>query len=121
MELSGGSTKKQQIARYNYTVTSNYGQNTHKDGKIFNKYTYLDAMAKRFEVLASTKTYLSISDSRCIEWCYGKNALIKKLVGDFLSIKIEEGFIGFEDALEIAGDWLYDAPAKLYGINEVNR
>ena len=81
----------------------------------FRPSTYLEAMARRFEVLPSNKTYLSISDSRCIEWCYGKNALIKKLAGDFLSSKVDEGFVNFEDALEIARDWLYAAPAQLYG------
>ena len=81
----------------------------------FRPSTYMDAMAKRFEVLASTKTYLSISDSRNIEWCYGKNVLIKKLVGDFLSRKVEEDYINHEDALEIAGDWLFTAAENLYG------
>jgi glucuronate isomerase len=81
----------------------------------FRPSTYLDAMAKRFEVLASTKTYLSISDSRCIEWCYGKNALIKKLAADFLSPKVDEGFINYDEALEIAGDWLYASAERLYG------
>ena len=86
----------------------------------FRPSTYLDSMAKRFEVLASTKTYLSISDSRCIEWCYGKNMLIKKLAGDFLAQKVDEGYIGFGDALEIAGDWLFSSPEKLYGTNGGN-
>ena len=81
----------------------------------FRPSTYADSMAKRFEVLASTKTYLSISDSRCIEWCYGKNALIKKLAGDFFIRKVEEGFVSFEEALEIAGDWFYTTPFNLYG------
>jgi glucuronate isomerase len=81
----------------------------------FRPSTYNESMARRFDVLASTKTYLSISDSRCIEWCYGKNMLIKKLVGDFLSLKVDEGFVNFEEALEIAEDWLYNTPKKLYG------
>lgn len=81
----------------------------------FRPSTYTDAMAKRFETLASVKTYLSISDSRCIEWCYGKNMLIKKLAGDFFSNKVDEGFISYEDALEIAEDWFYAAPQALYG------
>ena len=81
----------------------------------FRPSTYTDAMAKRFEVLASNKSYLSISDSRCIEWCYGKNTLIKKLAGDFLSAKIEDGYINNEEALEIAYDWFYEVPKTLYG------
>ncbi|MCL2879887.1 MAG: hypothetical protein FWF29_06565 [Treponema sp.] len=81
----------------------------------FRPSTYTDAMAKRFEVLASTKTYLSISDSRCIEWCYGKNALIKKLAADFLCQKVNDGFVDYNEALEIARDWLFTTPGILYG------
>ncbi|MCL2833292.1 MAG: hypothetical protein FWD78_08995 [Treponema sp.] len=81
----------------------------------FRPSTYTDAMAKRFEVLASNKTYLSISDSRCIEWCYGKNTLIKKLAADFFVHKAEEGYVNYEEALEIAADWFYAAPYNLYG------
>lgn len=80
----------------------------------FRPSTYMDAMAKRFEALASTKSYLSISDSRCIEWCYGKNALIRKLLADFLKGKTEEGYVDYEGALDIARDWLYETPKMLY-------
>jgi glucuronate isomerase len=80
----------------------------------FRPSTFLDSMAKRFEALASTKAYLSISDSRNIEWCNGKNALIKKLTGDFLTQKTAEGFINYTEALEIAEDWLYVTPRNLY-------
>ncbi|MCL2879474.1 MAG: hypothetical protein FWF29_04435 [Treponema sp.] len=82
----------------------------------FRPSTYADAMAKRFEVLASNKTYLSISDSRCIEWCYGKNTLIKKLAGDFFVRRVEEGFVNYEEALEIAADWFYYSGENLYGV-----
>ena len=83
----------------------------------FRPSTFLDAMAKRFEALASNKSYLSISDSRCIEWCYGKNALIRKLTGDFLVRKIDEGFVNQNEALAIAEDWLYNSARNLYGGN----
>jgi glucuronate isomerase len=76
---------------------------------------FMDAMAKRFDVLPSTKSYLSISDSRCFEWCYGKIVLIKKIAGDFLAQKVKESYISFEDALEIAGDWFYESAKQLYG------
>lgn len=80
----------------------------------FRPSTYADAMAKRFEALASNKTYLSISDSRCIEWCYGKNTLIRKLARDFLIRKVDEGFVDFNDALDIARDWLCASAEGLY-------
>ena len=79
---------------------------------------FRDAMEKRFEVLPSTKSYLSISDSRCIEWCYGKIALIRKIAGDFLVGKVKEGYVGFDDALSIAKDWLYCSAERLYGTGD---
>ena len=81
----------------------------------FRPSVYLDTMAKRFEVLASTKSYSIISDARCVEWCYGKCALVKKLAGDFFIRKVEEGFVSFEDALDIAKDWFYTTAESLYG------
>ena len=81
----------------------------------FRPSSFHDSMAKRFEALPSCKSYLAISDARCIEWCYGKNVLIKKLVADFLWQKIGEGWINEPAALKIAEDWLNNTPDKLYG------
>lgn len=81
----------------------------------FRPSTYLDAMQKRLEALASSKSYLTISDARCIEWCYGKIALIRKLAGDFFERQVADGMVSYEEALEIAADWFYRVPAVLYG------
>jgi glucuronate isomerase len=80
----------------------------------FRPSTYRDAMAKRFETLASNKSYLSVSDSRCIEWCYGKNTLIKKLAVNFFGEKVREGFVSYDDALAIAADWFRGTQERLY-------
>ena len=47
-------------------------------------------MQQRFEALPSTKSELVVSDARCIEWCYGKIVLIKKLVADYLYDQIQD-------------------------------
>jgi glucuronate isomerase len=80
----------------------------------FRPSTYRDAMDKRFETLASNKSYLSVSDSRCIEWCYGKNTLIKKLAASFFREKVLDGFVSYEDALNIAADWFQGTQKRLY-------
>lgn len=80
----------------------------------FRPSTYLDAMQKRFEALASVKSYLTISDARCIEWCYGKIMLIKKLAKDFFAQKVQEGYVTYGDALDIAADWFHNTAASLY-------
>jgi glucuronate isomerase len=80
----------------------------------FRPSTYRDAMDKRFETLASNKSYLSVSDSRCIEWCYGKNTLIKKLAVNFFGEKVRDGFVSYDDALAIAADWFRGTQERLY-------
>jgi glucuronate isomerase len=80
----------------------------------FRPSTYRDAMDKRFETLASNKSYLSVSDSRCIEWCYGKNTLIKKLAVNFFKEKVLDGFVDYDDALAIAADWFHGTQERFY-------
>jgi len=41
------------------------------------------------------------------------------LVSNFLSNKVDEDFINYKDAIEIAEDWLFAAPKKLYGIEGI--
>ena len=76
--------------------------------------TYRQTMQYRFEALPPAKCALVVSDARCIEWCYGKILLIKHLLSDFLHEQIEREWIGRDEALLIARQWLHDAPAALY-------
>ena len=76
--------------------------------------TYRQSMQYRFEALPPSKCALVASDARCIEWCYGKILIIKRLMADFLYDQIEAEWIDGEDALRVAREWLYDAPAELY-------
>ena len=80
----------------------------------FRTSTYRQTMQQRFEALPSTKSELVVSDARCIEWCYGKIVLIKKLVADYLYDQIQDGWVDAEGAISIASSWLHDSAADLY-------
>lgn len=79
----------------------------------FRPSTYRDSMQKRFEALPASKCSLIVSDSRSIEWCYGKTLLVKQLVADYLFDQIQLGWVNREDAVAIAGQWLYGSAASM--------
>jgi len=80
----------------------------------FRSSTYRQAMQYRLEAVPAMKCVLVASDARCIEWCYGKILLVKWLLADFLYEQIERGWIGRQDALWVAREWLHDAAARRY-------
>ena len=80
----------------------------------FRASTYRASMGYRLEGLPPAKCVLVFSDARCIEWCYGKVLLVKHLLAEFLSDRIERGWLGRDDALWVARQWLYGAAAPRY-------
>jgi len=80
----------------------------------FRASTYRDSMQKRLEALPPAKSSLIVSDARCIEWCYGKVLLVKRLLADFLFDQIELGWLDEDLALHVAGQWLHDSAAVRY-------
>jgi hypothetical protein len=81
----------------------------------FRASTYRQSMQYRLEALPSSKCALVASDARCIEWCYGKILLVKRLLSEFLYDQIERGWLDHEGALYVARNWLCDTAARLYG------
>nr|WP_202886896.1 glucuronate isomerase [Cohnella zeiphila] len=82
----------------------------------FRASTYKAAMQYRLEALPALKSSLVVSDARCIEWSYGKILLVKHLLSEFLSERIEAGWLDNELALQVARDWLYGSAAQRYGV-----
>ena len=80
----------------------------------FRSSTYRQAMQARLEALPASKSSIVASDARCIEWCYAKILLVKRLLADFLREQIEAGWIDRTDALWVAREWLHDAAARRY-------
>lgn len=75
---------------------------------------YRQTLEQRLEALAPLKCPVLASDATCIEWCYGKTMLVKTLVAEFLSGKVEAGWISEDCAIRTASAWLYEAPAAYY-------
>lgn len=81
----------------------------------FRASTYRSSMQYRLEALPASKCALIASDARCIEWCYGKILLVKRLLAEFLYDQIQRGWLDHDTALYVARNWLHDATAGMYG------
>jgi hypothetical protein len=80
----------------------------------FRSSTYRQVMQQRLEAVPASKCALVASDARCIEWCYAKILVVKRLLADFLYDQVTQGWIDRWDALWVAREWLHDAPARRY-------
>jgi hypothetical protein len=80
----------------------------------FRTSTYRQALHYRFEALPAMRSSIVATDARCIEWCFTKTMLVKKITADFLLDRIEKGWIDHSDALAVARNWLHDTAAHLY-------
>ncbi len=76
--------------------------------------TYRQAMQYRLEAVPAIKSSVIASDARCIEWCYGKILLVKRVLADFLFGQIRDGWLDRDTALWVAREWLHDAAARRY-------
>ncbi len=75
---------------------------------------YRQIMQQRFETLPSIKSLIVVSDARCIEWCYGKIVLIKRLLADYLQDQVDQGWISRDGALKTGRNWLHNSAEALY-------
>jgi hypothetical protein len=80
----------------------------------FRSSTYRQAMQYRLEAVPASKCALIASDARCIQWCYGKILLVKRLLADFLYEQVAGAWLTWDDARWVARAWLYDAAARRY-------
>ena len=80
----------------------------------FRASTYRETMQYRVEALPATRCTLLATDARCIEWCYCKTLLVKRLLTEFLWDQVERGWLDQDTALYVASEWLHDAAARLY-------
>lgn len=81
----------------------------------FRPSSYRDAMQYRLEALPPSKAALIASDARFVEWSHAKVMMVKRLLAQFLSEQVERGWMGSDDALWVAREWLHDAAMRLYG------
>jgi glucuronate isomerase len=87
----------------------------------FRASSYRRTMQVRLEALPPLKSALVASDARCIEWCYGKILLVKRLMADYLYDQVTLGWLSTQDALWVAREWLHDAAARLYAKGNLSK
>ena len=80
----------------------------------FRSSTYRQTMQVRLEAVPASKSSIVASDARCIEWCYGKILLVKRLLAYFLFDQVKSGWLDRDTALWVAREWLHDAAARRY-------
>ncbi len=78
--------------------------------------TIAQVIRERLEMLPANKQVGFFSDAYCVEWSYGKAALVRKILARVLAERIELGQFDPEQALEFARSILYDSPQSLLGI-----
>ncbi|HUS93165.1 MAG TPA: glucuronate isomerase [Phycisphaerae bacterium] len=80
----------------------------------FRASTYRQTMQYRLEALPAGRCTLLASDARCIEWLCCKTLVVKRLLAEFLHEQVARGWLGRDDALFVAREWLHDAAERLY-------
>jgi hypothetical protein len=73
-------------------------------------------IAERLDMLPVNKQVGFFSDAYCIEWTYGKAALVRKQLACVLRDRIEQGQYTTDEALSLARAILYDTPQTLLGM-----
>jgi glucuronate isomerase len=73
-------------------------------------------MAERLDMLPVNKQVGFFSDAYCVEWTYGKAALVRKQLARVLGERIAHGQWTRDEALAIAREILYETPRTLLGM-----
>ncbi len=73
-------------------------------------------MAERLDMLPAAKQIGFFSDAYCVEWVYGKAALVRKVLARVLAEAEAQGRFGREEALGFARAILCESPRSLLGM-----
>jgi hypothetical protein len=73
-------------------------------------------MDERLDMVPANKQIAFFSDAYCVEWCYGKWLLVRKLLAGVLAARVERGQYTRDDALSIARTILFESPQSLLGM-----
>jgi len=79
----------------------------------FRPSVYRENMQYRLEALPASRCTLLASDARCIEWCYCKTMLVKRLLADFLADQLRRGRLDEAIALHVGRQWLHETARRV--------
>jgi hypothetical protein len=73
-------------------------------------------MEERLDMLPTNRQVGFFSDGYCVEWAYAKAEMVRNQFAQVLARKIAQGQYSFDEALDIAGDILYDTARDALGM-----
>jgi hypothetical protein len=76
-------------------------------------------MRVRLDMLSVNKQVGFFSDAYCVDWAYGKAALVRKMMAQVLAEKIESGQYDRKMALWIAREICFETPQRLLGMKPI--
>ncbi|MBM3278331.1 MAG: hypothetical protein FJY95_09630 [Candidatus Handelsmanbacteria bacterium] len=74
-------------------------------------------MAERLEMLPLNQHVGFFSDAYCVEWVYGKTAIVRRCLAQVLAEQIRQGWYTRQQALDIARAVLFETPQQLLGFS----
>ena len=72
-------------------------------------------MAERLEMLPLNKQVGFFSDAYCVDWVYGKTAIVRRCLAQVLAEQLRQGWYTRQSALTAARAILYETPQQLLG------
>jgi glucuronate isomerase len=83
--------------------------------------TIRQVMSERLDMLPVNKQVGFFSDAYCVEWTYAKVVLVRRIMAQVFSQKIEQGQYSQGEALSIARAILYESPQSLLNMRPRKR
>ncbi|MCY3022277.1 MAG: hypothetical protein NTW87_24970 [Planctomycetota bacterium] len=73
-------------------------------------------MEERLDMVPVNKQCGFFSDAYCVEWCYGKWQIVRKMMAQVYARKVHEGQYTVDEAISIARAVLFESPQTLLGM-----
>jgi glucuronate isomerase len=73
-----------------------------------------NAVARRLEMVPLNRLVGFFSDGWCVDYVYGRLALIRRAWANVLAEKVERGFYTAEEALDVARECFFETPRRLF-------
>ena len=77
-----------------------------------------EVFAERLDMLPLNKHVGFFSDAYCVEWVYGKWAMVRRQMAQVLAERVGAGQFSFDDAVKMAGHLVYETPRTLLAMKE---
>ena len=73
-------------------------------------------MDERLDLLPTNRQMGFFSDAYTLEWAYAKAVMVRRMMAEVLARRVKRGQYTEEEALQVAGQVLYEAPQWALGM-----